>query len=158
MNDSHNNSDTINVIGTVILILSIIAGIICGFAFQIPSYTSSLYYSKVEYSFNWTLCISIIISAILLKVTFSALACIARASEETTMMVYRLMCQFNDNDKKAIDNKAPIKAPTKNISSNNKTHSNSDKPNTWTCPKCGKINYHYVTTCTCGEPKPFDSI
>lgn len=37
MNDSHRNSDTINVIGTVILIIGIVLGIISGFAFQVAN-------------------------------------------------------------------------------------------------------------------------
>ncbi len=28
--------------------------------------------------------------------------------------------------------------------------------NTWTCPKCGKVLYKNMTTCSCGEPRPFD--
>ena len=149
MNDSHSNSDTINVIGTVIMIIGIILGIICGFASQVPS--SSSYYSRVEYSFNWSSCISLIASSVLTKVSFSALACIARASEETTMMVYRLMNQLsnykaqnNNTSKKATENSTPLNQQTPSVVSTN----------IWTCPKCGKINYNYVTTCSCGEPKP----
>lgn len=77
MNDSHRNSDTINVIGTVILIIGIVLGIISGFAFQVAN-SSGSYYSRVEYSFNWASCISLIVSSIFIKVEFSALACIAR--------------------------------------------------------------------------------
>ena len=33
------------------------------------------------------------------------------------------------------------------------TRSRSD---TWTCPNCGRIVPHYVGTCGCGEPKPFE--
>ncbi len=25
----------------------------------------------------------------------------------------------------------------------------------WTCPNCGKVMKNYISTCTCGEPKPF---
>lgn len=28
--------------------------------------------------------------------------------------------------------------------------------NTWTCPNCGKVLYKNMTTCSCGEPRPFD--
>lgn len=151
MNDIHRNSDTINVIGTVILIIGIVLGIICGFALQVANYSGS-YYSRVEYSFNWASCISLIVSSIFIKVGFSALACIARASEETTMMVYRLMNQISYNNTKA-DNKTSKKS-SENATTLNHQTAPVVSTNIWTCPKCGKINYNYVTTCSCGEPKP----
>ncbi len=151
MNDSHRNSDTINVIGTVILIIGIVLGIISGFALQVANYSGS-YYPRVEYSFNWASCISLIVSSIFIKVGFSALACIARASEETTMMVYRLMNQISYNNTKA-DNKTSKKS-SENATTLNQQTAPVVSTNIWTCPKCGKINYNYVTTCSCGEPKP----
>lgn len=151
MNDSHNNSETINVIGTVIMIIGIVLGIIFGFAFQVANYSDS-YYSRIEYSFNWALCISLIVSSIFIKVGFSALACIARASEETTMMVYRLMNQLNNNNTQT--NNKTSKKSSENTTTLNQQTAPVVSTNIWTCPKCGKINYNYVTTCPCGEPKP----
>lgn len=35
----------------------------------------------------------------------------------------------------------------------NSAEKNNDT-NSWTCPKCGKVNQNYVGTCGCGEAKP----
>lgn len=153
---NHYNSEIINGIGTALLIAGIVIGIIGGFIFQVANVSTSTYssYSRIEYSYNWGLCISLIISSIVVKFFFIALSCIARASEETTMMVYRLICKTSDSETDTFTSKQKIhKEPV------------SDKPKsviptqkTWTCPNCKKVNYYYTTTCTCGEPKPFDGV
>lgn len=159
--ENNPNSKTINSIGTAFLVIGIISAIVCGFIYKVPSSGHSLY--VVEYSYNWTLCIFIIVSSIVFKICFAALACIARASEETTMMVYRLMEKLSDNketDKTKSDTysknnipQTPKQTTITNTAKSAKAESNTYK---WVCPKCNKINYHYVTTCTCGEAKPFE--
>ena len=67
-------------------------------------------------------------------------------------MVYRLMNQISYNN--AQTNNKTSKKSSENATTLNQQTAPVVSTNIWTCPKCGKINYNYVTTCSCGEPKP----
>lgn len=76
------NADKIRIIAIVIGIIGIILAVILGFVFEIATVEIGLYSTKTTYSYNWGLCIGLIISILCLVALLQSLSYIARAIEE----------------------------------------------------------------------------
>ena len=78
----HRNS--IDAMGVVIIILGFIGGLVLGNIYQTATIKEHKYLDVIDYtySFNWGLCITVIIAAIVFALLFFALGHIAGAIED----------------------------------------------------------------------------
>lgn len=76
------NANKIRTIAIVIGIIGIILAVILGFVFEIATVEIGIYSTKTTYSYNWGLCIGLIISTLCFTALLQSMSYIARAIEE----------------------------------------------------------------------------
>lgn len=137
-------SKFLKVVALLLPLIGIIFGIILGFACKVNA-SDEWWYVKLK--FNIGLMFETWIFFDLLALFFGWLASVLKKLENIERSICGVSCARNTN--------TPLNSYVQTAENQIHSELNIESPeNAWICPKCGKINQNYVSTCGCGERKP----